>query len=265
MERWREVDGVRVFIVVPAFNEATTIRAIVERSLAVASDVIVVDDGSVDGTSAALDGLPIVLLRNPVNVGKGLSLWRAMTYAVAHGAQFVVTLDGDGQHRPEDVPRLVRAASALERAVVIGSRMHDRANMPTGRYWGNKAGLFWISWATGQPISDAQSGFRVYPRTLIEALHARALTAHRFAFETEILIRAAQAEYAIVAEPIDAIYLVGARKSHYRAVVDTLKIIGVVARSLVRRGFYLKGLVRSLKGRSANGIALPDQAPKDPR
>lgn len=235
-------------ILIPAFNEARTLRGVVERALGVMPWVIVVDDGSTDDTSATVAGLPIEQLQNATNLGKGASLWRGMRHAVEHGATHIITIDADGQHRPEDAPRLLAVARRYPDRVVIGSRLHDRANMPAGRYWGNKAGLFWISWAAGHAIPDAQSGFRVYPAGLIEALAADGLRAPRFAFETEIIIRAAQCGYLTLPEPIRAIYMQGARKSHYRPVLDTLKIIGMVGGSLGTRGLFLPGLVRSLRG-----------------
>jgi glycosyltransferase involved in cell wall biosynthesis len=245
--------GLPVAILIPAYNEARTLRPLVERALAVTPHVIVVDDGSTDGTAASVAGLPIELLANDVNRGKGASLWRGMQHAIARGAAYVVTIDADGQHRPEDAPRLVEVARRHPHSMVIGSRLHDRANMPAGRYWGNKAGLFWISWAAGQPIPDAQSGFRVYPAGLVRALAPDGLRAQRFAFESEIIIRAAALGYPSIPEPIPAIYLTGGRKSHYRLVVDTLKIIAMVTRSIVSRGFYLQGLWRSLRGPKWDG------------
>lgn len=239
--------AVRPAVLIPAYNEAATLRDVVERALAVMPWVIVVDDGSTDGTAATVAGLPIDLLRNESNAGKGASLWRGLRAAIAAGATHVVTIDADGQHRPEDAPRLLEVARRHPDRLVIGSRLHDRANMPAGRYWGNKAGLFWISWASGHAIPDAQSGFRVYPAPLVRALAARGLRTRRFAFESEILIRSAQCGFLTQPEPIPAIYAPGARKSHYRPFVDTVKIIGMVAGSLLSRGLYLQGLVRSLR------------------
>ena len=99
----------RTVAVIPVYNEVATARRVVERTLAQLARVIVVDDGSNDGTSAALDGLPVTLIRNPRNLGKAASLWRGIALALAEDAEAVVTLDGDGQHRPEDIPRLLAA------------------------------------------------------------------------------------------------------------------------------------------------------------
>ena len=114
-------------IVIPAYNEAMTIRQVTQRALKQGECVIVVDDGSFDGTAAALAGLPITLLRNPRNLGKGPALWRGIEQALRKGAQAVITLDGDGQHRPEDIPRLIAAHAAHPRR---GTRPGRRGGDP---------------------------------------------------------------------------------------------------------------------------------------
>src|SRR6185436_14401933 len=99
----------RVAVVIPAYNEAGTIREIAERTLRQVPWLIVVDDGSTDGTAAAVADLPLTLLRNPENRGKGASLWRGIAHAIGEDAEVIVTLDGDAQHLPEDIPRLLAA------------------------------------------------------------------------------------------------------------------------------------------------------------
>ena len=99
-----------VVVLIPAYNEAATIRDLVERSLKIVPHVIVVDDGSVDATLTQLQGLPIEVLRNKHNLGKAASLRKGFAAALARQAKLVVTLDGDGQHHPEDIPRLLNAA-----------------------------------------------------------------------------------------------------------------------------------------------------------
>ncbi len=236
-----------VALVIPAFNEAATLRDIVQRALKHVAWIIVVDDGSRDDTPAQLAGLPITVLVNETNLGKGRSLWRGFEVALDGGAQTLITLDADGQHAPEDIPRLLAEARRHPEAIVVGARLHERRKIPPARYIANRFANFWIAWACGYPIVDSQSGFRVYPASLIRALRAGRPRAARFAFESEMLIKSAAIGFSSVAVPIAAIYASGARKSHYRPVVDTLKIVAMVARSLLGRGLYLPGLVRSLR------------------
>jgi glycosyltransferase involved in cell wall biosynthesis len=237
----------RVAAVIPAYNEAGTIRDIAQRTLRQIPWLIVVDDGSDDGTGKALAGLPLTLLRNPENSGKAASLWRGIQQAVERGADAVVTLDGDGQHLPEDIPRLIDAYSRHQDAIVIGSRLHDRDNIPRDRYFANRFANFWIGWAAGRAITDSQSGFRVYPTTLFRALRVSCGRAAGFVFESEVLIEAARCGIEFVAVPVAAIYEQRGRRSHFRPVLDIARITRMVAWKLILRGLDLPGLVRSLR------------------
>lgn len=235
-----------VFVLIPAFNEAGTIRALVERALLVVPNVLVVDDGSSDSTAAELQGLPITLLRNERNIGKAASLWKGFDYALAQGAHCVVTLDGDGQHRPDDIGRLLNAAVQFPDSIVIGARLHDKKNFPAPRYYANQFARFWISWAAGYPIADTQSGFRVYPASLLAHLKQRQVSWQGFVFESEILIVAATRGVRSVAVLIPGIYPKQARPSHFRPVYDIARIVLMVAGQLLKRGMYPQGLWRSL-------------------
>ncbi len=101
-----------IAVVIPAYNEAATIAGIVHRARRQVETVIVVDDGSRDETAAQAEAAGAVVVRQPDNQGKGASLWRGMQTAVEQGAEAVITLDADGQHQPEDIPKLLEAAGA---------------------------------------------------------------------------------------------------------------------------------------------------------
>lgn len=236
-----------VFVLIPAYNEAATIRDLVERALKIATNVVVVDDGSSDATASQLDGLPITLLRNERNLGKAASLWKGFDHALVHGARSVVTLDGDGQHDPGDIPRLLNTAEKFPDSIIIGARLHDRQNFPPRRYYANQCARFWISWAAGYPIADTQSGFRVYPASLFKRLTRRAVSWNGFVFESEILIAAGRLGIQSVAVAIPGIYPKLARASHFRPVLDIARIVLMVGGRLLRRGMYPAGLWRSLK------------------
>jgi len=237
-----------VTAVIPAYNEANTVRGVAERALAQLQRVIVVDDGSTDDTAAALEGLPVTLIRNPHNLGKAASLWRGMALALAEEAGAVLTLDADGQHRPEDIPRLLEAHRADPGALVVGARLHQGAIIPAERYYANRFANFWIAWAAGQRVQDSQSGFRVYPASLLRALPPRVGRAAGFVFESEVLIEAGRRGTRLAWVPIPAIYEPRARPSHFRPVADVALITCMVAWKLVSRGLYLRGLLRSLRG-----------------
>lgn len=178
-------------IVIPARNESATIRAVAQRALAQCPQVIVVDDGSTDGTHDALRDLPVTVLQHAQSAGKGASLLDGIRDAIRSGAARIVTLDGDGQHAPEDMPRLLAAADRYRGAIVLGARLRNREAVPWLRNFANHFADFWISWACGARIRDSQSGFRVYPATLFENLEIATAPDRGFVFESEILIRVA--------------------------------------------------------------------------
>jgi glycosyltransferase involved in cell wall biosynthesis len=236
--------NMKTVAVIPAYNEAATIRGVASRTLQVLRDVIVVDDGSTDDTAAQTAGLAVTLISNFQNLGKGASLWRGFALALAEGADAVITLDGDAQHRPEDIPFLLEASAAYPGRIIIGARLWDRDKVPPLRYFGNRFANFWVAWAAGFPVADSQSGFRLYPASVLKTVNVNPES--RFAFESEILIEAGRAGVRTAAVPIAALYPPQARASHYRAAVDTARIVRMIAWKLLTRGLDLPALVRSL-------------------
>ena len=235
----------RVAVVVPAYNEAATIGDLATRILASWRTLIVVDDGSTDATGSCLSGLDVVLIRHDLNLGKGAALWRGMQAALELGADAIVTLDGDGQHRPEDIQALVDCAREWPSTIVIGARDDRRRHMPFGRYLANSTADFWISWAAGYRIQDTQSGFRVYPATLLRQIALQTGKGRGFVFESEILIEAAGHGVRSWSVSIPTIYSSSLRPSHFRPVADIAGIAAMVAKRLISRGFYPRGLYRS--------------------
>lgn len=251
------------WVVIPAFNEARTIRKLALAALGRCPRVIVVDDGSDDDTARELQGLPVVLLRHGRNRGKAAGLRTAFAYALEHDADAVVTLDGDGQHDPADAEHLLAAWRGQPERLVIGSRLHDRSNFPRARYNANRFACFWISWAAGHPIADSQSGYRVYPREVMRLALGPRIRGSRFTFESEILIEAARQGHRTLAVAIPGHYPTNARPSHFRPVVDIAKIVVMVAGRLLRQGMAPVGLWRSLRtapvlpGRQADATKPP--------
>ncbi len=237
----------RVWIAIPAYDEAGTIRALAQSALTYCPNVIVVDDGSRDGTAEQLKDLPVTLLTHKVNMGKAASLRTAFAHALDAGARCVITMDGDGQHDPADAPQLLSTWQRYPDRIVIGARLHDRAQFPPARYLANRFACFWISWAAGHPIADTQSGFRVYPREVVRIALNRRVRGSRFTFESEVLIEAAWHGYKTLAVAIPGRYPAYARPSHFRPVVDIAKIVVMVAGRLLRQAMAPAGLWRSLK------------------
>jgi glycosyltransferase involved in cell wall biosynthesis len=252
-----------VWIVIPAYNEERTIRALAEAALSLCLRVVVVDDSSTDTTGDQLHGLPLTLLRHSYNQGKAASLRTAFRHALALGATCVVTLDGDGQHDPRDAPRLLAVWRGRPDRLVIGARLHDRSQFPPARYFANRFACFWISWAAGHRVADSQSGFRVYPRAVMEMAVSKHSECSRFTFESEIIIAAAHLGHPTLAVAIEGRYPRDARPSHYRSVVDTTKIVAMVANRLVAKGLYPLGLWRSLQ--RAPGTMMSAESAYDPK
>jgi len=236
-----------VWIAIPAYNEAGTIGALAQAALALCPRVIVVDDGSTDATRRELQGLPLTLLAHASNQGKAACLRLAFAQACQAGAACVVTLDGDGQHDPADAPALLHAWRRNPDRLVIGSRLHDKAQFPPARYRANRFACFWISWAAGHPIADSQSGFRVYPAAALAIACGPTVRGDRFTFESEILIESADHGILSLAVAIPGRYPAAARASHFRPVVDIAKIVLMVGARLLRKGLYPAGLWRSLR------------------
>lgn len=226
--------GNKLAVVIPTFNDHATITEVVQRCLPHTDAVYVVNDGSTDATASALRPLPVIVVDHRTNQGKAASLVSGMKAAVGDGATCVVTIDADLQHRPEDIPAFAEAHRRNPAALVVGSRFERDGRVPLARLFANKFARFWISIACGQRVLDSQSGFRLYPRSILRAVQARHDRDNSFVFESEILIEAARAGFRIEFVRIDPIYLDRpARPSHYRAIMDTVRIFKMVATKII--------------------------------
>ena len=214
--------SVRVAILIPALNEELAIRRVVESALAVLPDVIVVDDGSTDGTPAILAGLPVTVIRHDAPKGKGESLRDGFREALRRGFDAVVAMDGDGQHDAADIPRMLAAARQFPHHLVIGARIRTRSNQPNARRRANAVADWGISWGCGIPVADTQSGQRYYPKAAMELVD---LPAQGFVFEAAILIAAVRERgLGVVSIPIESRYDREFRLSHFRPVRDVTLI-----------------------------------------
>jgi glycosyltransferase involved in cell wall biosynthesis len=236
------LDRDNVAVVIPALNESLRIREVVEGALEQCPRVIVVDDGSDDGTVDRIADLPCTVLRHPRRMGKGDSLRDGFREAARQGARAVLTMDGDGQHSASDIPRLIDAANRHPGCVVVGARLRKRASQPTYRRIGNDFGDWGIGWACGFRIVDSQSGQRLYPASVFML---RDVPGEGFVYEAQLLISAARrAGAGVVAVPIESRYASATapahfRKSHFRLVRDLRDIVVHVARQIIGRGDML--------------------------
>lgn len=232
------------WVVIPAYNEAATVRDVAARARRYCPNVIVVDDASSDGTGSGLTDVDVTLLRNERNRGKAGSLMQGFEYALSRGAVAILTLDADGQHAPEEIPAFIERSLDDPNAFLIGVRRRDQRRISFWRYAANRIADFWISWAAGRPIDDSQSGFRLYPSRLLREVTVPHGREESFVYESEILIEAARQGFAIGNVTVSVSPRLGPSPSHFRPLLDILKITRMVAWKLLRRGMFLYGLYR---------------------
>ena len=199
---------------VPAFRCVSTVGSVVEGLRKVVSDVLVVDDGSTDGTADAARAAGARVHVRAANGEKGSALRDGLAVLLEEPVTHVAFVDADGQHDPADLPALLDAARAGA-DFVVGSRLSDTAAMPAKNYWANTIGDKVLGRMTGLPVEDGQSGYRVVAADILRRLHLRA---ERYSIENEILIKAAPRVRRFAAVPVRTIYGV---RSHYRPFRDT--------------------------------------------
>ena len=215
-----------VAAVIPAFNEQVHIADVVRRARDKIDNVLVVDDGSADATATRAREAGAEVIVHAQNRGKGEAIKAGLRHWLDRGLEWVVILDADAQHRPEEIDRFVAAAvSAAEPKLILGNRMKDVSAMPlvrrlVNRYMSNK-----ISRVCGQKIPDTQCGFRMLHRELIPDLLEGA---ERFEYETEMLIVASRKGFRIASVPISTVY--SDEVSSIHPVRDTLRFFKLMRR-----------------------------------
>jgi glycosyltransferase involved in cell wall biosynthesis len=235
-------DARRVAVLIPALNEELRIREVVEGALREVPYVVVVDDGSTDATLERIADLPVRVIRHGTRKGKGEGLRTGFRAALEWDVDGVLTMDGDGQHLPADIPRLLAAETAYPGHIVIGARLRKRSQQPWHRRLANEFGDWGIAWAMGYRVADTQSGQRYYPRAVCEIA---GVAGEGFVFEADILIQAARVlGTRCVCVPIESRYagagLAGQfRRSHFRPLADLYRITSHVVRRVLGFGRVL--------------------------
>ncbi len=215
-----------IICVIPAFNEERTIEEVVQQAKKYVDEVIVVDDGSTDCTLKKAEEAGSRTIRHKKNMGKGAALRTGISAALRRRADIIVTMDGDGQHDPHLIPKLIEPIVRGEADVVIGSRFlkHGRRKgMPKIRVLSNKITTFILRRIYGVETTDSQSGFRAFKA---DALKRVSFHSDDFIAESEILIEAKRKGLTVKEVPIQAIY--GGERSKMKPVKHTLRFIYVV-------------------------------------
>ncbi len=215
---------------IPALDCAATIAEVVRGAREHVERVLVVDDGSSDATALRAREAGAEVFSHGGNFGKGAALLSGLRYLEERGHSHAVTLDGDGQHFPSEIPALVRVSRARPRALVLGHRKIEAEVAAINRF-GNQFANLWVQIAAGRDLGDTQCGMRVYPIVETLELHPKGL---HFDFETEVLIRAVRAGLEVKGLPIRVYYPPPeTRISHYDKVWDTARIIEMVVGLIV--------------------------------
>ena len=212
----------RALLLIPVYNHGKTLRGVVEASLREGHDVLVVDDGSTDGSLDTVADLPIHRHRLAVNCGKGAAILAGASIAQSLGYDAVITLDADGQHDPADAKLLLAEGAASWPAIVLGARRMDTENVPASSLFGRAFSNFWVRLECGRALPDTQSGFRLYPLALLTQTN---FLSRRYTFEVEVLVRGSWAGLSALSTPISVYYPPGKERiSHFRGFRDNWRL-----------------------------------------
>jgi glycosyltransferase involved in cell wall biosynthesis len=235
---------VKTIAICPVYNEAHHIFSVVKDTLNYVDQVLVVDDGSLDETVTQAQKAGAKVLSHPFNLGKGAACRTGFYAAIQEKADIVITIDGDGQHNPKEIPEFLKAfETSPSQSLILGDRMLNTDKMPWLRTCTNHVLSLLLSLLAGQRINDSQCGFRAIRSELLRKLDYQH---NRYDAESEILIRAARLGFKIGSVPIQTIY--GNEMSKIHPFWDTLRFCR----------FFLKYAFRTpvIKKDSAQRISL---------
>jgi len=205
-------------VVIPCLNEAQAIGQLVTAVRATLPNVVVIDDGSADETSAVAESHGARVLRHPRPEGKGAALREGWMEAQRRGFSWVLSMDGDGQHAPEDVPKFLARGSRGDVGLVCGNRMEDPQGMPFVRRTTNRFMSFCLSRLAKVPLPDTQCGYRLMR---LEPWRQLTINTDCFEIESEVLLQFARARLGIAFVPVKVIY--GDERSKIRPMRDTVR------------------------------------------
>ncbi len=214
-----------IWCVVPVYNNGGTVKDVALGCRKHLSHVLVVDDGSTDTDVAALFAdTDVEVVSHFENRGKGAALLSALEYLKERGASWMLCVDADGQHNPDDLLRFFPVIGKNPSSIVVGARDFSAPNIPGGSRFGRKFSNFWIKLECGASVSDSQSGFRAYP---VELLAQMKLQGNRYDFEVEVLTKAVWCGLSIEEVPISVYYPPREERiSHFDQWKDNVRLTG---------------------------------------
>jgi glycosyltransferase involved in cell wall biosynthesis len=222
----------RIWVVVAAYNEATVIARAVGDLPRLGYNVVVVDDGSADGTADAAAAAGAAVVKHPINLGQGAALQTGIEFALAEGADFVVTFDADGQHRASDIPILIDALTENGADFALGSRFRGQAvALPSTRRLVLKAATWFTRLTTGLAVTDTHNGFRAMTRLGASRIKLRQ---NRMAHASEVLDQIARSGLKFVEAPVTIEYSAYSLAKGQKLTDSLMILIDLLARRLHR-------------------------------
>jgi glycosyltransferase involved in cell wall biosynthesis len=223
LQYWELFSKLKACVIIPTYNNCGTLGKVVEDVFQYTGNIIVINDGSTDETEKVLNafsGLDIVRIGE--NTGKGNAIRAGFKKAIEKGFDYAITIDSDGQHFAEDLPKFLEALEKEPDSLIIGARNMSQEGIPVKSSFGNKFSNFWVWVETGKWLPDTQSGYRLYPVKLLEKMR---FFSKKFEFEIEVLARTNWKAINIISVPVRIYYSPKEKRiSHFRPFRDSMRI-----------------------------------------
>ena len=215
--------SLKTCVLIPTYNNAKTLEAVIAKTLEYCDEVMVVNDGSTDDTSNIISKYKnLIVITHPHNKGKGMALRNGFKKAIELGFDYVITIDSDGQHYPEDFITFLKRIEEEPGSLIIGARNMTVDNVPGKSSFGNKFSNFWFWVETGIRLPDTQSGYRLYP---VQRLKKIWLFTTKFELEIEVIVKAAWRGIPVISVPVKVYYAPQSeRVTHFRPGKDFTRI-----------------------------------------
>lgn len=245
-------------VVIPTYNNAKTLKRVIDGVLRYTADVFIVNDGSTDETATLLkEYTALHILQLSENRGKGNALKQGFEQARLHGFEYAVTIDSDGQHYPDDLPVFLEEMKKSPKPLLlIGSRNMTHESVPRKSSFGNRFSNFWFWFETGIRLTDTQSGYRLYP---LNGIPLKYFT-EKFEFEIEIIVRTAWNGVEVRNVPVRVLYDPAERVSHFRPFRDFTRISILNTILVIITLLYIKprSFIRKFKKKSFRDFIKED-------
>lgn len=247
-----------VCVLIPTYNNAKTLPALLADVSRYTDNIIVVNDGSTDETPSILKKHKVEVITYGQNKGKGWALRQGFKRAVELGYTYAITIDSDGQHFADDLVVFLNAIVEHPNAIIIGARNMDQSSVPGKSSFGNKFSNFWFWVETGLRLPDTQSGYRLYP---VRALSAMTFVTRKYEFEIEVIVRAAWKGIDVICVPVKVFYPEKEKRiSHFRPLRDFSRIsvlntilVAITFLYIKPRDFF-RGFKKKTSGRTSRKL-----------